>query len=65
MHHIKGEIMKKEFYNLAEQYAECWSVGDGGKVEYVFSETGLLLFGLEIFEQNKLMDDALAEALIA
>jgi hypothetical protein len=34
-------------------------------VEYVFSETGLLLFGLEIFEQNKLMDDALVEALIA
>jgi hypothetical protein len=57
--------MKKEFYNLAEQYAECWSVGNGGKVEYVFSETGLLLFGLEIFEQNKLMDDALVEALIA
>jgi hypothetical protein len=43
--------MKEEFYKLAEQYAECWSVGNGGKVEYVFSETGLLLFGLEIFEQ--------------
>jgi hypothetical protein len=57
--------MKEEFYKFAEQYAECWSVGDGGKVEYVFSETGLLLFGLEIFEQNKVMDDALVEALIA
>ena len=64
MHHIKGEIMKAEFYKQAEQYAECWSVGDGGKVEYVFSEMGLLLFGLEIMEQNKLMDDALLEALM-
>ena len=56
--------MKEEFYKFAEQYAECWSVGNGGKVEYVFSETGLLLFGLEICEQNKVMDDALLKALM-
>lgn len=64
MHHTKGEIMKDEFYKQAKQYAECWSVDNKGNMEFTFSQDGLLLFGLEIAEQTKVMDDALVQALM-
>jgi hypothetical protein len=55
--------MKAEFFKKAEEYAECWSIDRKGKMEFTFSQEGLLLFALEICEQVEAMDNALVEAL--
>lgn len=55
--------MKAEFFKNAEQYAECWSIDRKGKMEFTFSQEGLLLFALDICEQVEAMDNALVEVL--